>query len=159
MNKRKVAVDVCIPRPLVKVLETVYWNYGYSFTHVLDLGGGPDEDWARKFHEQGGDVVLSGDMGIGRRPHQQAAFIDSGLICYFPKHPFQELGKFKKSAYLIHNWELIHHHLLEVKGPSCWAMPTKHRNDVLSLSKIEFKKMNIPESVLSDLRQVTDDKF
>lgn len=146
----EVAVDACSSPVLFRALSEMYSHKKFAFTHVNDIGGGEDHDWAKVFREKGGQVVFSGDITIARKPCQQKAFLDQGLICFFPKHPFQNLKMHQQSAYMIHNWKLIADQLRSgaISEPSCWQVPTTYRARNLTLSEIIFKKMEIPKEVL-----------
>ncbi len=152
MRARKVALDAFNATRLVGALNTMYSYLGYEFIHSNDMGGGEDETWADAFKRFGGKIVLSGDISIGRRPHQHAAFIENKFICFFPVHPFQNLKIHQQLAYFVHNWKLIDDNIDKYKPGTCWKMPVHARGNSLTLSDAEFEQMIVPKEVLNEIK-------
>lgn len=153
MKLTKVAIDACLSPRLAKALNDMYRHLGYEFIHVNDFGGGDDLIWSEVFSKFGGKIVLSGDTNIAKRPHQQAAFIECKLTCFFPSHPFQNLTPNLQCAYLIYVWELIHKNINSYPIGTCWKIPTQYRTNSLTLSEKPFVQMKIPKSVLNEFKK------
>ena len=43
----------------------------------------PDAEWLSALAKEGGWIVISGDIGISRKPHEQKAWLESGLVVFF----------------------------------------------------------------------------
>ena len=153
MSKIKVAIDENLSPKLAKSLQEMYGHLGYDFMHVKEIGGGKDEIWAETFNRFGGQLIVSGDINIAKRPHQQAAFVGHGFVCFFPQGHFVQLRPEFQVAYLMHAWKCIHNKLSHIVCGSCWQMPVVYRENKLSISDREFKEMKVPESILNDCRK------
>lgn len=86
MSRTKVALDFNISQRMVGVLDALYGHHGFEFMHLEKLvpGNTSDPVWADKYKRFGGRIVISGDCRIAYKPHEAIAFIDNGLISFFP---------------------------------------------------------------------------
>jgi hypothetical protein len=71
----------------------------------------------------GGRLVLSGDPGIAYRPHQAVAFIDSGLISFFPAGGWAKLSGEEKTVLVVYWWPTIATVAKQANEGSCWRIP------------------------------------
>ena len=136
--KRKVAVDEDVTRRVAEILEESYGDKGYEFIFIPDLTGygEKDEVWAERFRKFGGEIVLSANKDITRRPHELKAFRDNDLICFFMQPPWSNRkGSFKLSHALLW-WDQIHKWLPNCQKKDCWQVP-------LSWSG-ELKRLEVP---------------
>jgi hypothetical protein len=105
----RVGIDFnCSPR-IVGALQELYGHRGFQFIHLEKLVDGPTEDeiWADVFKRSGGRAVISGNCKIAYTPHQAAAFIDNGLISFFPHGRWGSLSGPMRNAVLIEAWPRI----------------------------------------------------
>ena len=67
------------------MLQSAFGDQGFEFIWEpqFDVATAKDEHWAVSFSRFGGELVISGDRNIGKRPHQIAAFMDCKLVCFF----------------------------------------------------------------------------
>ncbi|MDF1734932.1 MAG: hypothetical protein P1U37_06575 [Minwuia sp.] len=135
MRRIKVALDANIPQRTVGMLNSGFRDQGYEFHWEPSFASSSAEDefWAAAFTRFGGQVVLTGDKNIARRPHQIAAFREHGLIGFYCARTWAQSDLAYKSAHLIRWWPTIHEMIAEAKPGDAWWVPMGLRG--------EFKKV------------------
>jgi hypothetical protein len=158
VSQTRVALDFSLSPRLVGVLAAMYGHQGHDFRHLKDLGisgNTPDPKWADKYKQFGGRIVLSGDTRIAYTPHLALAFIDNGLICFFPAEPYNNLKVHAQVAAFVYWWPKIAEKITTTIGSldgGCWRIPCLARKDDLRLSDKELEPLVIPASVLAAYR-------
>ena len=139
MKRIKVALDVNIPPRLARLLNTGFGDQGFEFSSVTSFAAGSsaDEVWAAAFRRFGGQVVLSGDKHIAKRPHQILAFQENDLICFFCDRRWSSADLSYKVAHIMYWWPAIQAHLDKCKPRDCWWVP-------MPVSRAEFRKVELP---------------
>lgn len=66
-----------------------------------------DVPWLEAFARDGGKVVVSGDVRMRSKPHEQKALKDCGFIVIFFARAWNNLDGFNKAAMLIKWWPVI----------------------------------------------------
>lgn len=155
MSRVRVGVDFDCSSRLVGALEALYGYRGFEFLHLETLVASTTEDeiWADRFTRYGGQVVISGNSRIAYTPHQAVAFIDNGLICFFPCGEWNRLGGHLRDAVMIEAWPRIEKKIAEVPGGSCWRIEFGYKDGELRLAGRELTKLAIPDEVLQKARQ------
>lgn len=150
MRRTKVAIDVNIPRRAVRLLNTGFGDQGFEFIFESDFAPAPatDEFWAAAFRRFGGQIVLSGDKNIAKRPHQILAFQENDLICFFCDRRWASTDGAYKLAHLIYWWPRVQAQIDRSKPRDCWWIPMAIQADHA------FRKVEIPTHVKA---QVTID--
>ena len=125
MRTRRVAIDVNMPRRLVRMLNTGFGAQGFEFVYETEFAEARDEDefWATAFRRFGGEVVLSGDKFIAKKPHQIIAFKQNNLICFFCESRWGNADVTFKVAHMIYWWPRIQNHLEACSPRDCWWVP------------------------------------
>ena len=143
MSRVKVAIDVCIPQRLVRLLQTGFGDLGYEFIYEAEFAAAnaADEFWAGAFRRFGGAVILSADKNIGRRLHQIRAFQENDLICFFCDSRWAGTDLAFKLAHMVYWWPHIHQHLANCEPRDCWWIP-------MNVSPAPFRKIIIPAEKL-----------
>jgi hypothetical protein len=142
LSRTRIALDFCLSRRLTGVLQEAYGHEGFDFIYLNDLGidsNAPDPDWARAYKQFGGRVVLSRDTRIAYTPHLRIAFIDSGLLCFFPGEAYPKLKKHAQLAMLVHAWPRIAAKIAESlptldAAGACWRIPCVARKGDIRLA-------------------------
>jgi hypothetical protein len=77
------------------------------------------------FRDQGfgGEVVISADKNIAKRPHQVLAFKDNGLICFFMQRTWASQDMTFKCAHLMCWWMRIMPQLKAMRPRDCHWVP------------------------------------
>lgn len=142
MRTRRVAVDVSMPRRLVRMLNTGYGSQGFEFVYESEFAGARAEDefWATVFRKFGGEVVLSGDKNIAKKLHQVIAFKQNDLICFFCGQRWSNTDVAFKVAHMIYWWPRIQAHLEHCKPGDCFWVP-------MGIRPGEFRKVTLPPDV------------
>jgi hypothetical protein len=142
VKRIKVALDANVPQRLVRMLQSAFGDQGYEFLWEPDFAAAnaKDEVWVAKFRRFGGQIAITGDRNIARRPHQIIAFMESDLIGFFFDSNWGEKDLTFKAAHLVMWWPRIQVHLANCKPQDCWWVPTILRNGA-------FKKVELPGHV------------
>jgi hypothetical protein len=154
VNRVRVGIDFnCSPR-LAGALDALYGHKGFQFLHVQTLveGRTKDETWADVFTKFGGRVVVSGNCKIAYKPHQAVAFIDNGLISFFPEGAWSRLFGHMRNAFLIHAWPRMEEKISAGMYGTCWGIPFRFIDGELRLSSEPLKLLEIPNDILEAAR-------
>jgi hypothetical protein len=137
LKRVKVALDVNVPERAVRMLNSGFGDTGYEFHWEPDLApaSSADEFWAVAFQRFGGNVVITGDKNIARRPHQMLAFRECQLTCFFIGSTWSNLDLAFKVAHLMRWWPEIRTQLEREGHGKCWWVPGGLRG--------EFKEVNL----------------
>jgi len=119
----KVAFDQNVPIGLVRVLqnfanENQFRKISGNFVikSAADYTPKPGDDdyrpkndvpWLKRFADDGGKVVISGDVRMRGRPHERLALIEHGFLVIFFETQWSEWKFWRKCALLIHWWPVI----------------------------------------------------
>ena len=66
-----------------------------------------DVPWLEKFAKDGGKVVISGDVKMRGKLHEQKALLDAGFIVFFFARKWNQFDSFIKTAMLLKWWRVI----------------------------------------------------
>lgn len=126
----KVAFDEHVARGLVHVFNTlgedkhlIKHTFHAAGDYAIDIDNGDDAPWMRRFADDGGQVVITGDIRIRKLLHQQKAYMECGLLLYMFPPVWSNYITLEKSAFLLKWWRRLSIHMAEAKRPSCWQMP------------------------------------
>lgn len=151
MKRTKVALDCDIPEALAPMLDAAFNRRGFEFVPVGKIvpPRTADETWAPVFKRFGGEITLSADKNIIKKPHKALAFLQNGFKAFFmPPHWSNAPGQVKL-AHLVYWWPEIAKHAVTCATGSCWQVPLDYRDGVLRLGPDEFKELKIPDDVLA----------
>lgn len=140
----KVAFDENMPAAMVRVIKGFaaekalkHLSTGIVITQAMDYyPDKSDEDykakddspWIKRFANDGGKVVVSGDTNMRKKPHERLALVDAGLTMIF-FHGHWSGWKFcQKSALLMHWWPTILA-LAKDPKPGFWMVPLTYPKD------------------------------
>ena len=100
---------------------------GYVVSHVSDEHppGTSDPDWLKKFADEGGTAIVSGDFSLLRNWVDLVAYTETGLISFFPPAPFERLNRFGKVAFLVRWWPAIIEQIKLSKPGDRWRLPMR----------------------------------
>lgn len=154
----KVALDCDIPAALAPMLNASFGNRGFEFVHVSSIvpANSTDEFWAAAFRRFGGEITLSADKNIMKKPHKAAAFLENGFKAFFMQPPWSNAPGRVKFAHLTYCWQDIALKAADCEGGVCWQVPFNYKNEVLTLSSAEFKQLKVPDHILDEVRKTVD---
>lgn len=66
-----------------------------------------DVPWLEQFAKTGGRVVISGDVRMRGKLHEQKALLDAGFIVFFFARRWNHFDSFIKTAMLLKWWRVI----------------------------------------------------
>lgn len=125
MKRVRVALDANLPQRLVSLLRAAFQDQGFEFMWEPDFApaNAQDEHWLDAFARFGGEVVLSADKNIARRPHQLIAVQQAGLKGYFFDNRWAQHDGPYKAAHLMLWWPRIATHARFSKPGDCVWVP------------------------------------
>jgi hypothetical protein len=107
--------------------------------------GTNDPTWLRAFASEGGHTVISGDGNILQHWPNIIAYVESGLISFFPPSGFQhQLTGFAQAALLIRWWPAIIEKAKISKPGNCWRFPMSWTPDVTKFEAISDPRIATP---------------
>lgn len=122
----KIRLDENISQRVFKAVNALTANRaGFEVSHNRMAGdaGKPDPLWIKSFAEDDGTAIVSGDYNILQNWPDLIAYIDSGLVAYFPPPQFKRLKGYGRAALLIRWWPaLVEHAKTAARGP-VWRIP------------------------------------
>jgi hypothetical protein len=103
---------------------------GYEVSYVGDEHPPrtQDPDWLRKFADEGGTAIISGDFNILRNWPDLVAYTETGLISFFTPSAFEKLNRFGKVAFIIRWWPAIIEQIKLSKPGDRWRLPMRWEN-------------------------------
>lgn len=135
----KVVFDQNVPIGMVKVLQTFANEHQFrkisgNFeiraaakytprTNDADYRAKNDVPWLKRFADDGGKVVISGDTNMKNRAHERLALIEGGFIVIFFEQQWSNWKFWRKCALLIHWWPVIAAKIRRAKKPSFYHVP------------------------------------
>ncbi|UPT91412.1 hypothetical protein HAP41_0000022285 [Bradyrhizobium barranii subsp. apii] len=135
----KVAFDQNVPIGLVRVLQNFASEHqfrkisgSFSIKSAADYTPKPGDDdyqpkndvpWLKRFADDGGKVVISGDVRMKSRPHERLALIEHGFIVIFFEAQWSDWKFWRKCALLIHWWPVIAAKIKRTRGASFYHVP------------------------------------
>lgn len=142
MKRTKVALDANIPQRLVRMLTAGFGDQGFEFLWEPNfaLANAADEDWATAFRRFGGEVILTGDANIAKRPHQIMAIQGLRLTGFFFHHKWSDQDMAFKAGHLMMWWPRIQAQFANSRPGDCFWVPP-------GLKDVPMKKAELPESV------------
>jgi hypothetical protein len=135
----KVAFDQNVPIGMVRILqsfakETQFRKISGNFEikAAADYTPKPGDDdyrpkndvpWLKRFADDGGKVVISGDTQMRQRGHERLALIEHGFIVIFFEGQWSGWKFWRKCALLIHWWPVIAAKIKRAKKASFYHVP------------------------------------
>ncbi|MGE0154183.1 MAG: hypothetical protein AB7R90_16325 [Reyranellaceae bacterium] len=135
----KVVFDQNVPIGLVRVLlnfaserQFKKLSGNFVFKTAADYTPKPGDDdyrpkddvpWLKRFADDGGKVVISGDVNMKNRPHERLALIEHGFIVIFFEAQWSDWKFWRKCALLIHWWPVIAAKIKRAKKASFYHVP------------------------------------
>lgn len=124
----KVAFDENIPHQMYGAFRGLVGSP--SFKHDLCSARDyrpPDErgdvGWVGRFADDGGEIIISGDVAMRANIHERIALSESGMITYFFEPRWGRQNFYIKSAMLLKWWPLIDKHMQLSERGMCWEIP------------------------------------
>jgi hypothetical protein len=141
----KVAFDQNVPIGVVKVLQAFAKEKQFSkisgnfiIKSAQDYTPQPGDDdyrakddtpWLKRFADDGGKVVISGDVRMRHKPHERLELIEHKLLVIFFEKQWSEWKFWRKCALLIHWWPIIATKIRRHKKPSFFHVPCNWLED------------------------------
>jgi len=110
----KIALDEHIGQNLVEALKALSGEAGMLRVELVsarnysgNVKAASDIPWLEKFAKDGGTVVVSGDMRMRGKLHEQRALRDAGFVVFFPARQWNNFNVHNRAAFLIRWWPFI----------------------------------------------------
>lgn len=89
-----------------------------------------DTPWLKRFADDGGKVVISGDVKMRHQPHERLALIEHGFIVIFFESQWNEWKFWRKVALLVLWWPVITAKIKRARSKkSFYVVPCKWTED------------------------------
>lgn len=85
-----------------------------------------DVPWLKKFAEDGGKVVISGNTAMKNVPHERKALNELGFVVIFFESQWSNWPFFRKCALLLHWWPEVARTIKRAK-PGFWHVPCNYK--------------------------------
>jgi hypothetical protein len=140
VKRTKVALDANIPERLVRMLQSGFGDQGYEFLWEPDFAAANagDDVWTVAFRRFGGQLVITGDKNLARRPHQVLGFIENDLVGFFFERKWAERDLAFKAAHMMMWWPRIQRQYSTCRPRDCWWVPSVLRDG--AMRKVELPK-------------------
>jgi hypothetical protein len=120
----KIRLDENIANRIARAIMAIAENRkGFEVSFVKHGDGAPDPSWIKKFAEEGGTAIVSGDYAILQHWPNLIAYTESGLISFFPPKAFSEMKAFARAAFIIRWWPAIVEKTKISKSGDRWRLP------------------------------------
>jgi hypothetical protein len=135
----KVVFDQNVPIGVVKVLQAFANERQFSkisgafiIKAAQDYTPKPGDDdyrpkddtpWLKRFADDGGKVVISGDVRMRSKPHERLALIEHKFLVIFFENQWSDWKFWRKCALLIHWWPVIAAKIRRYRKPSFFHVP------------------------------------
>ena len=119
----KIAFDENMPAAMVRTFQTLAAEKRFrhmlkggkivsaiSYTPKLndsDYVAKSDVPWMRRFRDDGGRALVSGNTRMPEVPQELLAIQQLGLVAFFFPHKWNNWNFFRKSAFLLVQWERV----------------------------------------------------
>lgn len=142
----KIALDEHIPRTVLDAVQKLLEDKRIAKIEVVgavDYVEAPsrsDVPWLRKFAEDGGKALITGDKGMRSRVHERKALLDLGLIVFFLPPKWNNETFMDRAAFLLRWWSVIVE-CAQTSGPStCWEVPYIWTPDIEKIEDVTGPK-------------------
>lgn len=102
-----------------------------------------DVPWLDRFAAAGGHAIISGDVQMGKKPHEKLALYNHGFVVIFFELAWSRFSSLRRSALMLHWWEEIVTKIITADHGTFWVVPCvwpaaggELRNASLGLAKL-----------------------
>lgn len=144
----KIAFDEHVPPRALDAIRSLLEDKKHGDIEIVsarDYADPPatsDVPWLRKFKEDSGEVVITGDKKIRGRLAERQALIELGLIVFFVPPKWKNWRFMKQSAFLLLWWDVIVQVAKTANPGDCWELPGILTPSVEKLRNVTGPKEN-----------------
>lgn len=95
-----------------------------------------DTPWVKKFAEEGGSIIITGDKKMRGRPHERKALLDLGMVVFFTPAFWNNLKFMDKASYLLRWWSPIIQCAKNSDPSQCWQLPSNWQPNVDKIQNV-----------------------
>jgi hypothetical protein len=121
----KVLIDNNLSPHIATAMHVLVAPHGHQVVALREKfpANTPDEVWIKALGDEGGWVVLSGDIRITRRTAERNAWRQSGLIGFFLSSGLGKLDPLLQTARLLMWWDRLVAQAQLVEGGAIFQLP------------------------------------
>jgi len=108
--------------------------------------GASDPSWIRQFAADDGMLMLSGDADILQHWPNLIAYIESGLIAFFPPAGFGNLKGFGQASLILRWWPVMIEKAKQCERGTCWRFPLNWNAHVATLKQLQDPRFREAEA-------------
>jgi hypothetical protein len=105
-----------------------------------------DPSWIRQFASEGGNAIISGDAKILANWPDLIAYMESGLIGFFPPPKFNDLKGAGQAALIMRWWPCIIEKAKVSKPSDCWRLKLIWNPDVTDFEALKDPRFATAEA-------------
>jgi hypothetical protein len=107
--------------------------------------GTTDPSWISKFAADGGNAIVSSDTNILQHWPDLIAYMESGLVSFFPPTGFDRLKGYGQASLIMRWWPCIVEKIKTSAQGDAWRIPMSWTPDVTTFKKLEDPRFNSAE--------------
>jgi len=125
----KIALDEHIPKTVLDAVQQLLEDERIAKIEIVgavnyvEAPSRSDVPWLRKFAEDGGKVLITGDKAMRSRLHERQALLELGLIVFFLPANWNNEPFMMRAAFLLRWWSVIVERAMTSKPSTCWEIP------------------------------------
>ena len=133
----KIGFDENVSPKILPVLRTLGAARRHRLVHVAAAYGKGTLDIPlfRQFADDGGHLLISGDVKIASKKHEIDAVISAGLVLVLMPARWSQLPQVEKIGRLLIHWRQIISHVATVPQGTAWAVPDTYSG---SLKRVDL---------------------
>jgi hypothetical protein len=104
-----------------------------------------DPSWISKFADDGGNAIISDDANILQHWPNLIAYMESGLISFFPPTGFDKLKGYGQASLILRWWPCIVEKIKVSARGDAWRIQMSWTPDVTAFKKLEDPRFSTAE--------------
>jgi hypothetical protein len=104
-----------------------------------------DPSWIFKFAQEGGNAIVSGDPNILQNWPDLVAYMESGLVSFFPPPRFNDLKGYSQAALILRWWPCVVEKIKVSAPGDAWRIPLSWTADITAFVKLEDRRLSTAE--------------
>jgi hypothetical protein len=104
-----------------------------------------DPSWIRRFADDGGHAILSGDFNILQHWPDLIAYTESGLISFFPPPAYDKMGGYSRAALFVCWFPAIVEKAKASERGTRWRIPLNWNPDVSKFEALKDPRVDTRE--------------
>ena len=105
-----------------------------------------DPSWISQFAAEGGNAIVSGDANILQHWPDLIAYMESGLVSFFPPPSFDKLKGYGQASLILRWWPCIVEKIKVSSPGDAWRLPMSWTPEMTAFKKLEDPRLATNEA-------------